>query len=417
MNQQEWEEIFRSIGDPSMVLSPDHRILAVNRAALQACGLTEDQMLGHYCYEIFHRSSNSPEDCPLKISKISRQPESREMEVAIMNGTFLVTASPVFDENGRLIKIFHISRDIAERKKVEDELIKSEERFQHFFELANMGFALTSPGKDWVQVNQYLCNMLGYTKEELFKKSWSEITYPEDLEPDTQEFHRVLTGEIDGYGIDKSFIRKNGKLVHAHLTVSCVRNPDRSVYLLFSTLEDITSRKTIEGALWESEERFRTMVEQSPLSIQIMSADGVTISVNKAWERLWGVTINDLKGYNILKDTQLEEINILPYINKGFSGEAAFIPAANYDARETLGKGAKRWVEAHIYPVKDEKGNIQTVVLMHEDITKRKNTEEEIKKRVEDLEKFYDMSVGRELKMKELKKRLAELEKKLSVIS
>ena len=414
MNQQEWENIFRCISDPSMVLSPDHRILKVNNATLAACGLTEDKILGHYCYEIFHKSEKPPVGCPMETLKTSKQPENREMNVKILNGTFLVTASPVFNEDGQLTKVFHISRDIAERKQVEKELIKSEERFQHFFELANMGFALTAPGKGWVQVNQYLCNMLGYTKEELFRRSWSEIAYPEDLEPDTDEFHKVLTGEIDGYGIDKSFIRKDGELIHTHLTVSCIRNPDGSVYLLFSTLEDITGRKTIEGALWESEERFRTMVEQSPFSIQIISLDGVTIMVNKAWEKLWGVTIEDLKGYNILKDKQLEELGITPYLTKCFSGEATFIPAVSYNAEETIGKGTERWVQAHVYPVKDEDGNIRSVVLMHDDITKNKSAEEEIKKRIKELERFYEMSVGRELKMKELKKRLAKLEMKLS---
>lgn len=414
MEKQEWEEIFRSISDPSMVLSPDHRIVAVNRAALQSCGLTEDKILGRYCYEIFHRSDSPPADCPLERSKVSGSAEEREMEVRILNGTFMVTASPVFNNDGQMVKFFHTCRDIAESKKIEKELIKSEERFQHFFELANMGFALTAPGKGWVQVNQYLCNMLGYTKEELFKKSWSEITYPEDLEPDTNEFHKVLSGEIEGYGIDKSFIRKDGDMIHTHLTVSCIRNPDGSVYLLFSTLEDITKRKIIEGALWESEERFRTMVEQSPASIQILTPDGTTVSVNKAWENLWGITLEDLGNYNMLKDKQLEELGIMSYIKKGFSGESAFIPAVGYDAGETIGKGAKRWVQAHIYPVRDENGSIRNVVLMHEDITIKKNAEEEIKKRVKELERFYEMSVGRELKMKELKRHIAKLEMKLA---
>jgi len=145
--------------------------------------------------------------------------------------------------------------------------------------------------------------------------------------------------------------------------------------------------------------------------------DGITIMVNRAWEKLWGVTINDLSDYNILKDTQLEELGILPYIKKGFAGESSFIPAASYDVQETLGKGAKRWVQAHIYPVKDEIGSILSVVLMHEDITKRRKAEEEIKKRIKELERFYDMSVGRELKMKQLKKHITKLELKLSMLS
>ncbi len=143
-------------------------------------------------------------------------------------------------------------------------------------------------------------------------------------------------------------------------------------------LSEITERKKAEQYLLESKERFRTMVEQSPLSIQILAPDGRTIEVNRAWEKLWGVTLEDLNDYNILYDKQLEQLGILPYIYRAYSGESVFIPAKEYDVIETLGKGTKRWVQANIYPVKDESGNIHTVVLMHEDISERKRLEREI---------------------------------------
>lgn len=142
--------------------------------------------------------------------------------------------------------------------------------------------------------------------------------------------------------------------------------------------DEVNEHRKARNALRESEEQFRTLVEQSPVSIQIMDPDGRTIQVNRAWQKLWGLTLSDLADYNMLKDRQLEQLGIMSYIKKAFSGEPAFIPAAEYDAHKTLSKGEKRWVQARVYPVKGESGDIRMVVLTHEDITERKLAEDKV---------------------------------------
>jgi PAS domain-containing protein len=126
------------------------------------------------------------------------------------------------------------------------------------------------------------------------------------------------------------------------------------------------------------------MIEQSPLSIQILSPDGWTLQVNGAWQELWGVTLDDIAGYNLLEDQQLVAKGIMPYIQRGFAGEPTPIPPIMYDPDETIPglssyEEPKRWVRAFIYPVKDEAGNVREVVLMHEDVTERKQAEEELR--------------------------------------
>ncbi|MEA2553898.1 MAG: hypothetical protein QOJ65_2074 [Fimbriimonadaceae bacterium] len=116
------------------------------------------------------------------------------------------------------------------------------------------------------------------------------------------------------------------------------------------------------------------MVEQSPLSVQILSPDGRTIQVNAAWEKLWGAKLEDLHNYNILEDDQLVERGIMPYIKQAFSGETAEIPATPYSPAMGIYAGQDRWSRAVIYPVKVE-GQITQVVLIHEDITDQKRAE------------------------------------------
>jgi len=139
------------------------------------------------------------------------------------------------------------------------------------------------------------------------------------------------------------------------------------------------------AALRASESRFRTVVEQSPVSMQIFAPDGRTVRVNSAWEELWGVTLEQLGGYNILEDPQLEEKGIAPFIRRAFRGEATHVPAILYDPEETIPgmtrhEDPRRWVQAVIYPVKDEQGNVREVVLMHEDITERRRAEEALRR-------------------------------------
>lgn len=124
---------------------------------------------------------------------------------------------------------------------------------------------------------------------------------------------------------------------------------------------------------------FRTIFQQSPVSTQVFSPDGKTAMVNKAWEDFWGLSPDILEHYNVLKDPQLKQQGILPYIQKGFSGESSHIPAIEYDPNRAV-KGAKsaidrRWVEAAIYPIFDANNNVRWIVLHHFDVTEQKETE------------------------------------------
>ncbi len=124
---------------------------------------------------------------------------------------------------------------------------------------------------------------------------------------------------------------------------------------------------------------FKTIFEQSPISTQIFSPDGETLMVNSAWEELWKIKFKQLKSYNVLKDKQLVKTGIMPFIKRGFKGEVIRIPAIRYEPSQTVDvKGAVpyRWLQARMFPIKDENGKITHLVLQHEDITDIKESEE-----------------------------------------
>jgi PAS domain S-box-containing protein len=155
-------------------------------------------------------------------------------------------------------------------------------------------------------------------------------------------------------------------------------------------------RRQAEVALRASETRFRLMVEQSPLSIQIFSPDGTTLRVNRAWEELWGVTLDQIPGYNVLQDSQLVQKGIMPYIEQGFAGKATAVPAVRYEPDASIpsvSDVAHRWVQAFIYPVRDADGAIQEVVLVHEDITDQREAEEERRRAEEKYRSIFENAV------------------------
>lgn len=135
-----------------------------------------------------------------------------------------------------------------------------------FFDLPFVGMSITSPvTKRWQHVNDRLCEMLGYTREELMALTWTELTYPEDLASDMTEFERVLKGEIDSYQMGKRFVRKNGSLVDTMLHVKAVRYPDGGVEWFVATIQDISARRRMEEMQRGHELVLESLVKNQPL--------------------------------------------------------------------------------------------------------------------------------------------------------
>ncbi len=128
----------------------------------------------------------------------------------------------------------------------------NEARFRQFFDLGMMGMAITSPSKGWIEVNQRLCDILGLPRDELLKKSWAELTHPDDLPADLAQFERVLRGESEGYSLEKRFRRPDGAIVYAEISARCVRRSDGSIDHFVALIADIGERKNSEDRLLNS---------------------------------------------------------------------------------------------------------------------------------------------------------------------
>ena len=146
-------------------------------------------------------------------------------------------------------KVAVLFKDITEPKRTEEALRSSEERFRRYFDLGLIGMAITSPDKKYVEVNDELCRILGYERSELLQKTWSEITHPDDLAADVARFNRVMACEMDGYTMDKRWIRNDGGVIDSIVAAQCLRRADGSVDYFVGFVLDTTERRQAEAAL------------------------------------------------------------------------------------------------------------------------------------------------------------------------
>ena len=134
--------------------------------------------------------------------------------------------------------------------QVEANRAEADRLLNHFFTMPFVGMAVISPdNKTITECNDYLCEITGYSKQELIGQSYLQFTYQEDIDADVAEFKRVLNGEIAGYVMEKRFHRKDGQTIYAVVDTKCVRKEDGSVDYLFATASDITERKANEARI------------------------------------------------------------------------------------------------------------------------------------------------------------------------
>ena len=184
---------------------------------------------------------------------------------------------------------------VARRLAYEGAIRKSEERMRLFFERQLVGMAITSLEKGWTQVNDRLCQMLGYTRDELFSLTWAEITHPDDLAADVAQFDRLLAGEIDEYSLDKRFFGKDGRIIFTELSVGCVRREDGSVDYILALLADITERKLNQQRIEHLLVEQKAMLENELVGI-VKVKDRKISWANPAFEKMLGYEPGEIFG-------------------------------------------------------------------------------------------------------------------------
>ncbi len=211
---------------------------------------------------------------------------------------------PVSDEHfmirdpssGRVLGMGTVTRDISEARRIRDQLQESEERFRLTIEEAPIGMTLVALDGRFVRVNRRLCEIVGYSTEELQQKTFRDITHPDDLQADLALVGQLTRGEIPFYQLEKRYIRKDGSSVPIMLSASILRGSDGAPRYYIAQIEDISHRKRAEEALRFSEARFSGIVSISADAIISVDAEQRITLFNRGAETIFGYAAAEVMG-------------------------------------------------------------------------------------------------------------------------
>ncbi|HKJ44778.1 MAG TPA: PAS domain S-box protein [Balneolales bacterium] len=203
------------------------------------------------------------------------------------------TIIPFLDQDHKPYQYIAVNRDITFKKKAQNALKESEQRFRSVFENAAVGIALVNKNGTIIRCNPALEYMLGYDAMELKKHKIAEVTYPPDLNKDLKLYFELMEGEREMYQIEKRYVKKNGDLIWGRLSVSVIRDEDGSDPYAIGLVEDITSQKKTEMALRDSEKQYRDLFENAVEGIYQSAKDGRLLAANPSMAQILGYASPD----------------------------------------------------------------------------------------------------------------------------
>lgn len=253
--KNEWERTFDSMPDLIAILDTKHQILRTNKAMAQRLGINSDQCIGLNCFRCVHKLDGPPSFCPHSLTMADGKEHIAELHEDNLGGDFLVSTTPLFDQQGQIVGSVHVARDITERKKVEEALKKSEEKYRSLFVNMLDGYAyhkmiFDDCGKpvDYVflEINDAFERLLGLNRANVIGKRATEVL--PGIEKDFADRISVY-GKVAITGQPISFENYSESLQKWY-SVSAY-SPEKGYFV--ATFEDITEEKKAEQALRESQ--------------------------------------------------------------------------------------------------------------------------------------------------------------------
>ncbi|QJW96564.1 Two-component system sensor histidine kinase [Frigoriglobus tundricola] len=288
---------------------------------------------------------------------------------------FSMSVTPLGTARGGAV-ISHTN--VTARKRAEEAVRESEERFRSAFEFAAIGMALVAPGGRWLQVNRALCDLLGYSEPELLRSDFQAVTHPGDLDADLTFLKQTLDGTIRAYQMEKRYLHKGGHIVPVLLSVSLVRDAAGHPLYFISQIQDVSKRKEAERALRVSEERFRLIIGGvTDHAIFMLDPTGHVASWNAGAERIKGFTADEILGRHFSAFYPPDRVAA----GHPRSELAAAAEAGHYseEGERVRKDGSRFWAAVTVSTLRDDSGRHLGFVKVVQDVTERRRAEEALR--------------------------------------
>ncbi len=252
----DYRVMIESAPEAIIVYTPEE-FLFLNQFAANRLGSDPESLVGHPILEFVH-----PDSVPVVVERIRQLMKTGDagppLEVRFVSRTGqvmpaeIVSVPIVWDGRPALLGLI---RDISKRVAVESALRESDEKFANAFRQSPNGMAFVDPTGRFIKANRALCEMLGYSEEELLALRFPDITHEEDVTIDLEQLERLIRRDISSYHRIKRYIRKNGDVIWVSLAVSAVHDAEGNPIYFIGQYQDITSQRAREEARANAQRR------------------------------------------------------------------------------------------------------------------------------------------------------------------
>ncbi len=372
---RESEERFRAMAEfaPVMIyLTEGAEVMYYNKAYREFYGLQPHEVPHFNWQERIH-----PDDldyCLAAGQKLA--PTEIEIRVRRVDGEWrwlLVSIVPRVFADKQPLGFIGISIDITERKEMENALRKSESFFRSAFDDAAIGMAVVGADLKYLKVNSRLCEMTGFSPEELQAMTVPELTHPDDRAEDAVCVQKIINNETDRFMREKRYICKDGRIIWVVLSTSVVRDKEGTLQYFVSQMQDITARKQMLEVLRESEERFRNSFDYAAIGKALVSSDGRFLKVNRALCDLTGYPEAELLNLTFQQITHPDDLDRDLRLYDDL--KAGHINSYQMEKRYLHKRGHYIWILLNVSLVHDADGLPLYAIAEIHDITDRKRSE------------------------------------------
>jgi PAS domain S-box-containing protein len=256
-NEQRWRSLTEALPQLVWSATPDGACDYFSTQWTEHTGVAEADLLGWRWLEALHPEDREPTRQFWLESVAGRHPYDLEYRVRRRDGEyrwFKTRGVPIRDGGGKIVKWFGTCTDITDLRQTEEALRASERRFRGTFENAAVGIAHTDHAGRFLRVNETFCAIVGYLHAELLRKTFQDITHPDDLAASVEPFAALMRDESPGFGIEKRYLRKDGSPVWVELFVSPQRDAAGRPAYAIAVIQDISERRRLDAELRQAKE-------------------------------------------------------------------------------------------------------------------------------------------------------------------
>jgi PAS domain S-box-containing protein len=273
-SEERYRSVISSMAEGVVVLGSDGKIIACNRSAERILERSAEELLSltftDYDVDTIREDGSifPPDDRPAGVTLRTGEPQTDvRMGVKKPSGEWCwlsINAQPLFREasEGQPYGVVFTFTDITERRHAEEALRRSEHQFHTIFDHAAIGMVLIDPRGHPLRSNPEFLNIVGYREDELAGRTLDDLTSPEDIALERALFQSVVDGHSNHYHVKKRYIRKDGEIRSARLTVSALRNEKQELQFCVAMVEDITSQELAEGKILQMSNRLLRIQEE-----------------------------------------------------------------------------------------------------------------------------------------------------------